>query len=124
MSLLLLLLLLLQRTASGTSVPVDALLSPLILLEGPAADVGFVAALSTDASGAAVWGKTRVSVVTSAAGASAASASVVGPDCSGPSNRGISAYPQFPTGATLHILVFVILFPTSIHPVSSLLSPI
>ena len=32
----------------------DALLSPQILLEDPAADVGFIAALSTDASGAVV----------------------------------------------------------------------
>ena len=52
----------------------DALLSSLILLESLAADVSFVVALSTDESGAAVSGKTRVSVVTSTAGASAASA--------------------------------------------------
>ena len=32
----------------------DALLSPQILLEDPAADVSFIAALSTDASGAVV----------------------------------------------------------------------
>ena len=54
-----------------------------------------LAALSTDASGAVVSGKTRVLVITSAAGASAASATVVGADYSGPSNRrniGISTF--------------------------------
>ena len=87
-SLLLLLLLLLSRTASENSLPVDALLSPLILFEGPAADVSIVAPLFTDASGAVVSGKTRVAVVISTKGASAASATFVGTDCSGPSNRG------------------------------------
>ena len=71
----------------------DAFLSPLILLEGLAADVSFVVALSTDESVAAVSGKTRVSVVTSTEGASAESATFVGADSSGPSNRGNIAYP-------------------------------
>ena len=60
----------------------DALLSPLSLLEGLAADLSFVVALSTDESGAAVSGKTRVSVVTSTAGAA------VGANYCGPSDRG------------------------------------
>ena len=65
------------------------------LLEDPAADVCFIAALAIEASGAAVSGETWVPVIASAAGAAAASATAVGADCCGPSNReniGISTF--------------------------------